>query len=63
MELFESTLPMGYAADPDEIGRFVKSIVDQEINYLSGVTINFDGALSCLFNLWLVTVNTDQLTG
>lgn len=46
MSDFEDTLPMKYAAEPDEIGRFVKSVVDQEINYLSGVTINFDGALS-----------------
>jgi len=46
MDLFESTLPMGYAADPDELGRFVKSIVENDINYLSGVTINFDGGAS-----------------
>ena len=46
MEAFEDTMPMKYVAEPDEIGRFVKSIVEQDINYLSGVTINFDGALS-----------------
>tara|TARA_X000001382_G_scaffold126123_1_gene112366 strand:- start:146 stop:793 length:648 start_codon:yes stop_codon:yes gene_type:complete len=39
-------LPMNYLPDPDEIGRFVMSIVDKEIKYLSGVTINFDGAAS-----------------
>jgi 3-oxoacyl-[acyl-carrier protein] reductase len=39
-------LPMGYVADPDEIGRFVKCIVDNDIKYLSGVTINFDGGAS-----------------
>ena len=39
-------LPMGYVPDADEIGRFVKGIVENNINYLSGVTINFDGAAS-----------------
>ena len=46
LDAFEKTLPMKYAADPDEIARFVKSIVEQDIGYLSGVSINFDGALS-----------------
>jgi 3-oxoacyl-[acyl-carrier protein] reductase len=39
-------LPMGYVAEPSEIGNFVSALVDKEINYLSGVTINFDGAAS-----------------
>lgn len=39
-------LPMKYLPEPDEIGRFVSAIVEKEINYLSGVTINFDGAAS-----------------
>jgi|10_taG_2_1085330.scaffolds.fasta_scaffold104428_2 3-oxoacyl-[acyl-carrier protein] reductase len=39
-------LPMKYIPDSDEIGRFVSSIVEKEIKYLSGVTINFDGAAS-----------------
>jgi 3-oxoacyl-[acyl-carrier protein] reductase len=46
LDEFEKTLPMKYAAEPDEIARFVKSIVEQDISYLSGVSINFDGALS-----------------
>lgn len=46
MDDFENTLPMKYAADPDEIGRFVLSIIENDIKYMSGVTINFDGALS-----------------
>tara|TARA_R110002020_G_scaffold275444_1_gene490648 strand:- start:495 stop:1142 length:648 start_codon:yes stop_codon:yes gene_type:complete len=46
MEELEKTLPMGYAAEPMEIGLFVKAIVENNINYLSGVTINFDGASS-----------------
>jgi 3-oxoacyl-[acyl-carrier protein] reductase len=37
-------LPMGYVANASEIGDFVASIVEKQINYLSGVTINFDGA-------------------
>lgn len=45
-EEFAESLPMKYIASPDEIGRFICSIVDQEIKYLSGVTINFDGAAS-----------------
>jgi 3-oxoacyl-[acyl-carrier protein] reductase len=43
---FEKTLPMGRAGDPSEIGRFVAGIIKNDIKYLSGVTINFDGALS-----------------
>ena len=43
---FEKTLPMKRLGEPDEIGNFVKSIVENNIKYLSGVTINFDGANS-----------------
>lgn len=43
---FEKKLPMKYAAYPDEIGNFVKSILKNKIKYLNGVTINFDGGLS-----------------
>jgi 3-oxoacyl-[acyl-carrier protein] reductase len=32
--------------EPDEIKNFVKSIIENKIKYLSGVTINFDGANS-----------------
>jgi len=31
---------------PEEIGNFVKSIIDHDIKYLSGAVINFDGANS-----------------
>ncbi len=31
---------------PEEIGNFVKGIIQNKIKYLSGVTINFDGANS-----------------
>ena len=43
---FKSTLPMKRLGEPKEIGDFVKSIVENKIKYLSGVTINFDGANS-----------------
>ncbi len=32
--------------EPKEIGNFVKSIVENDIKYLSAVVINFDGANS-----------------
>ena len=31
---------------PEEIGNFVKSIIENDVKYLSGVVINFDGANS-----------------
>jgi len=43
---FEKTLPMKRLGEPEEIGNFVKSIIQNNIKYLSGVTINFDGANS-----------------
>ena len=46
VEEFEKKLPMKRMGNPKEIGDFVKSIVQNEIKYLSGVTINFDGANS-----------------
>ena len=46
VEEFKKTLPMKRLGEPEEIGKFVKSIVENEIKYLSGVTINIDGANS-----------------
>ena len=46
VEEFEKTLPMKRLGEPEEIGNFVKGIIENEIKYLSGVTINFDGANS-----------------
>lgn len=46
MKQFEKNLPLGYAAHPDEIGLFVKSIIQNKIKYLNGASINFDGGLS-----------------
>ena len=43
---FEKTLPMKRLGEPEEIGKFVKAIIQNNIKYLSGVTINFDGANS-----------------
>ena len=42
----ERKLPMGRLGKPKEIGDFVKSIIENEIKYLTGVTINFDGGKS-----------------
>jgi 3-oxoacyl-[acyl-carrier protein] reductase len=46
IEEFEKTLPMKRLGEPEEIGNFVKAIVENKVKYLSGVTINFDGANS-----------------
>jgi len=43
---YRKTLPMGRLGEPEEIGNFIKSIIENKIKYLSGVTINFDGANS-----------------
>ena len=43
---FKKSLPMKRLGEPQEIGNFVKSIIENKIKYLSGVTINFDGANS-----------------
>ena len=46
MKSFEESLPMKRAGNPNEIGLFIKSIIDNDIKYLTGVSINFDGGLS-----------------
>jgi len=46
VEEFEKSLPMKRLGEPEEIGNFVKAIIENKIKYLSGVTINFDGANS-----------------
>jgi len=43
---FEKSLPMKRLGEPEEIGNFVKAIIENKIKYLSGVVINFDGANS-----------------
>jgi 3-oxoacyl-[acyl-carrier protein] reductase len=42
----EDSLPFKRAGDPEEIGNLIKSIVENNIKYLNGVVINFDGGLS-----------------
>ena len=46
IESLENRLPLGRLGKVEEIGNFVKSIVENEIKYLTGVTINFDGGKS-----------------
>jgi len=46
IKALEERLPLGRLGKPKEIGDFVKSIVENEIKYLTGVTINFDGGRS-----------------
>ena len=46
VETFAKTLPMKRLGKPQEIGDFVKSIVEHDIKYLTGAVINFDGANS-----------------
>ena len=46
IEEYKKSLPMKRLGEPKEIGNFVKSIVENNIKYLSGVVINFDGANS-----------------
>jgi 3-oxoacyl-[acyl-carrier protein] reductase len=46
VEKYAKSLPMKRLGEPKEIGDFVSSIVKNNIRYLSGVTINFDGANS-----------------
>jgi len=46
VEEYEKSLPMKRLGEPKEIGNFVKSIIENDIKYLSGVVINFDGANS-----------------
>ena len=46
VEEFTKSLPMKRLGEPEEIGNFVKSIVQNNIKYLSGVVVNFDGANS-----------------
>ena len=43
---FEKTLPMGRVGEVEEISKFVSSIVENKIKYLTGVTINFDGGVN-----------------
>lgn len=46
LSALEEKLPMKRAGKPEEAGKFVRSIVENDIKYLSGVSITFDGGLS-----------------
>jgi 3-oxoacyl-[acyl-carrier protein] reductase len=46
IESLENRLPIGRLGHVKEIGDFVKSIIDNNIKFLTGVTINFDGGKS-----------------
>ena len=46
MDKFEQSLPFQKAGDPEEIGRFIASIVEKNIKYIHATTILFDGGLS-----------------
>jgi len=46
IEEVKKSLPMKRLGEPEEIGNFVKAIIENKIKYLTGVTINFDGGNS-----------------
>lgn len=46
LSALEQKLPMKRAGKPEEVGKFVRSIVENDIKYLSGVSISFDGGMS-----------------
>jgi 3-oxoacyl-[acyl-carrier protein] reductase len=46
LDKLEEGLPLKRAGRPDEVGKFVRSIVEQDIKYLTGISITFDGGLS-----------------
>jgi 3-oxoacyl-[acyl-carrier protein] reductase len=46
IEKLEQRLPMGRVGTTEELGLFIKLIVEHNIKYLTGVTINFDGGHS-----------------
>ena len=45
-EALSKKIPIGRPGKTKEIGDFVKSIIENEIKYITGVTINFDGGKS-----------------
>tara|TARA_R110002012_G_C11648931_1_gene611253 strand:- start:287 stop:934 length:648 start_codon:yes stop_codon:yes gene_type:complete len=46
MNALSNELPLKRVGNVEEIGTFVKSIIENNIKYLNGVTINFDGGHS-----------------
>ena len=48
LKSLEDRLPMKRIGKVEELSKFVRSIIENEIKYLTGVTINFDGGHSIL---------------
>jgi 3-oxoacyl-[acyl-carrier protein] reductase len=46
MKSFEKNLPTGKIGNPNEIGRFVRFVVENNIKYLTGSTVYFDGNIN-----------------
>ena len=46
LSALEQKLPMKRAGKPEEVGKFIRSIVEGDIKYLTGVSITFDGGMS-----------------
>lgn len=46
MEKLEARLPLKRAGRPEEVGQFVRSIIEHDIKYLTGISLLFDGGLS-----------------
>ena len=43
---YEKKLPTGKIGNPDEIGKFVRFVLENKIKYLTGSTIYFDGNIN-----------------
>ena len=46
MKSFEKNLPTRKIGNPNEIGKFVRFVVENEIKYLTGSTVYFDGNIN-----------------
>lgn len=46
LKVYEQTLPSKKLGKPDDIGKFVKFVFENDIKYLNGSFIHFDGAIS-----------------
>ena len=46
IKTFEKNLPTGKIGNPNEIGKFVRFVVENEIKYLTGSTVYFDGNIN-----------------
>ena len=46
MKSFEKNLPTGKIGDPREIAKFVRFIIENNVKYLTGSTVYFDGNIN-----------------